>query len=70
MSSVSAIREFILTSVITFANKQDISNVNCSGGNATPATVPLIAALTLINAANWVRLLGQGATCQTVKLPF
>jgi len=42
---------------------------DCSGGDVTPA-VPLLAGLTLINAADWVRLLGKGATCQPLALPL
>jgi len=39
-------------------------NPDCTGGAVPPVPVPLLAGLTLINAADWVQLLGQGATCQ------
>jgi len=44
-------------------------NPNCTGGAVPPVPVPIAAGLTLVNAADWVQLLGQGATCQPNKLP-
>ncbi|KDQ50682.1 hypothetical protein JAAARDRAFT_211597 [Jaapia argillacea MUCL 33604] len=45
-------------------------NPDCTGGAVPPVPVPIPAGLTLVNAADFVQLLGQGATCQENKLPL
>ncbi|PPQ71632.1 hypothetical protein CVT26_010593 [Gymnopilus dilepis] len=45
-------------------------NPDCTGGAVPPVPVPVPAALTLINVADFVQLLGQGATCQPNGLPL
>jgi len=47
----------------------DNPNPDCTGGATPPVGVPVPQFLTLINAADWVQLLGQGATCQPNGLP-
>ncbi|CAA7266134.1 unnamed protein product [Cyclocybe aegerita] len=42
---------------------------DCTGGAVPPVPVPVPALTTLVNAADWVQLLGQGATCQKNGLP-
>ncbi|KAF8158090.1 hypothetical protein B0H34DRAFT_440909 [Crassisporium funariophilum] len=39
-------------------------NPDCSGGAVPPIPVPVPALTTLINAADFVQIIGQGATCQ------
>ncbi|KAF8878898.1 hypothetical protein CPB84DRAFT_1828519 [Gymnopilus junonius] len=45
-------------------------NPDCTGGAVPPVPVPIVAGLTLINAADFVQILGQGATCQPNDLPL
>ncbi|KAF9531284.1 hypothetical protein CPB83DRAFT_849693 [Crepidotus variabilis] len=42
---------------------------DCTGGATPPVGVPLPKYATLINAADFVQLLGQGATCQPNGIP-
>ncbi|KAJ3497908.1 hypothetical protein NLJ89_g10287 [Agrocybe chaxingu] len=44
-------------------------NPDCTGGVVPPVPVPVPALTTVVNAAGWVQLLGQGATCQKNGLP-
>ncbi|KAF8993281.1 hypothetical protein BDQ17DRAFT_1331771 [Cyathus striatus] len=44
-------------------------NPDCTGGAVPPVPVPLVAKLFLVNVADFVQLLGQGATCQQNGIP-
>ncbi|TFK70377.1 hypothetical protein BDN72DRAFT_839087 [Pluteus cervinus] len=39
-------------------------NPDCTGGAIPPVPVPVPAGVTLINALDFVQIIGQGATCQ------
>ncbi|TFK32213.1 hypothetical protein BDQ12DRAFT_728870 [Crucibulum laeve] len=40
-------------------------NPDCTGGAVPPVPVPVPVGTTLLNAADFVQLIGQGATCQS-----
>ncbi|KAH7397766.1 hypothetical protein BKA64DRAFT_47275 [Cadophora sp. MPI-SDFR-AT-0126] len=44
-------------------------NPDCTGGAVPPVPVPILAGIILPNVADFVQLLGQGATCQRNGLP-
>jgi len=44
-------------------------NPDCTGGAVPPVGIPIPAGLPLPNVADWVQLLGQGATCWRNRLP-
>ncbi|KJA13917.1 hypothetical protein HYPSUDRAFT_470652 [Hypholoma sublateritium FD-334 SS-4] len=45
-------------------------NPNCTGGAVPPIPVPVPAGLTLVNVADFVQYIGQGATCWPNALPI
>lgn len=45
-------------------------NANCTGGAVPPVPVPVPAGLTLVNVADFVQIIGQGATCSGNQLPI
>lgn len=56
---------FFCQSVTCYSNPY----LDCEGGSDLPTGVPVPAGTTLVNAADFVQLLGQGATCEENGIP-